>query len=126
MTNRRWGNAVAKTCGLLVAATALAWTVTVSVPVVVPTASALTDVGFGWPLPWYHQDLSRFEYAYFPIDVTVIGDRVDPVPTTVDWMAFSGSIAITALVLWPVAAVLIRGLARVAMSTRQDAQTRET
>lgn len=126
MTERGWRSAVLPVIGLLVAASVVTWTVTVSVPVVVPTASALSDVVFGWPLPWYHQDLSRFAFAEFPIDVTVVGDRVDPAPTTVDWLAFAGNVALTALVLWPLAAALIRGLARTMMRARQDSQERET
>ncbi|WP_146114345.1 hypothetical protein [Microbacterium sp. MYb72] len=124
---RRWRDAVLPTIGLVAAAVAVSWTITFSVPVVVPTASDTADVAFGWPLPWYHQDLSRFAYVDHPVEVTVVGDRADPVPTSVDWLAFSGNVALTALVLWPIALVLIRGLARLVLRAREnDAPTGET
>ncbi len=106
--------AVMPVIGLGVAATAVSWMITHAVPVTVRSASALSDVAFGWPLAWYHQDLTRFEYAEFPVEVIVVGDRVDPVPTTVDWLPFLGDIALTALVMWPICTVLLHLIARAA------------
>lgn len=123
MNERRWSGRLLPAIGLVVAAVAITWTITFSLPVTAASASALSDVAFGWPLPWYHQDLSRFGYADFPVDVTVVGDRADPVPTHVDWLAFAGNVAVTTVVLWPVAVLLIRGLARLAMKTQQTKQT---
>ncbi|PVE96868.1 MULTISPECIES: hypothetical protein [unclassified Microbacterium] len=112
MEKRRWSGAVVPALGLIAASTAIAWTVTIGLPVTVRTESGFADVAFGWPLPWYHQDLSRFGYTDLPVDVTVVGDRVEPVPTQVDWLAFTGDVALTALVLWAAVALLVGGLAR--------------
>ncbi|MBO9627318.1 MAG: hypothetical protein J7484_13220 [Microbacterium sp.] len=110
--------AVMPAIGLAVASTAVSWTITHAVPVTVRSASELSDVAFGWPLAWYHQDLTRYGYADFPVEVSVVGDRVDPVPTTVDWLPFVGDIALTALVMWPICTVLLHLLAQVANRAR--------
>ncbi|WP_217178917.1 hypothetical protein [Streptomyces sp. AC495_CC817] len=125
MTRRRRSVPVLQALGLIVAAVATSWTLTTILPVTVASASALSDVGFGWPFPWYHQDLTRFAYIDFPVEATVVGDRVSPVPTRVDWLPFTADVALTALVLWPVAAVLIRGVAALALRAAPATGSRE-
>ena len=108
MQQRRWPAFLAQLAGLLVAALATTWTIAHIVPVAVYTPEGMRDVAFGWPLPWYYQDLSRYSASYYPTTVTIIGDRVSPVPTTVDWLVLAGNVALTALVLWAVVATLMR------------------
>lgn len=105
--------------GLIAASVITAWTLTFSIPATVPAASALADVAFGWPLPWYHQDLSRFTYTDFPVDVTVVGDRVSPVPTDVAWMPFAANVVILGAVWGVLGALAIRGLAGVSARSRR-------
>lgn len=106
--------AVMPAIALGVASTAVSWMFTHAVPVTVRSASELADVAFGWPFAWYHQDLTRYGYADFPVEVVVVGDRADPVPTTVDWLPFLGDIVLTALVMWPICTVLLHLIARAA------------
>lgn len=107
MQGRRWPAIVVQTAGLLVAALATTWTIAHLIPVPVHSPSQLRDVAFGWPIPWYHQDLSRYQPADYPTTVEVVGDRVDPVATTVDWLALVGDVVLTALALWALVAALI-------------------
>jgi hypothetical protein len=107
MQGRRWPAIAVQTAGLLTAALAVTWTIAHLISATVHSPSQLRDVAFGWPIPWYHQDLSRYEPADYPTTVEIVGDRVDPVPTTVDGLALVGDVVLTALVLWVIVAALI-------------------
>lgn len=103
----RWPQRIAMISGLLFAALATTWTIAHMVPVTVRSAEAMRSVAFGWPIPWYHQDLGRYAFSDYPTVVRIIGDRGDPLPTTVDWLALSGNVALTALALWALLATLV-------------------
>ncbi|GGM36406.1 hypothetical protein [Microbacterium saperdae] len=107
MQSRRWPAIAVQAAGLLAAALAATWTIAHLISVTVHAPSQLRDVAFGWPIPWYHQDLSRYQPADYPTTVEIVGDRVDPVPTTVDWLALAGDVALTALALWAIVAALL-------------------
>lgn len=108
MPRRQWPAVLAQFAGLVVAALATTWTIAHLVPRTVHAPEGMRDVVFGWPIPWYHQDLSRYDASYYPTTVRIIGDRVDPLPTTVDWMALAVNVALTALALWALIALLMR------------------
>lgn len=108
MQQRQWPALLAQLVGLLVAALATTWSIAHMVQVKVHSPEAMREVAFGWPLPWYHQDLSRYAASNYPTTVRIIGDRVDPVPTTVDWIALAGNVALTALAIWALFALLLR------------------
>jgi hypothetical protein len=108
MQGRRWSAIAVQASGLLAAALAVIWTIAQLIPVTVHSPSQLRDVAFGWPIPWYHQDLTRYQPVDYPATVEIVGDRVDPVPTTVDWLALVGDVVLTTLALWAVVAALIQ------------------
>lgn len=129
MRRSKWSSTVVEVFCALVTALILVWTLAHAVPTTVHTPAQLRDVAFGWPFPWYHQDLSRYEPLTFPDDMLIVGDRVDPLPTTVDVFALIGDVLITALVLWLVVGgiiVLLRPRIARAVGARRAAQTRET
>lgn len=105
--HRRWPQRIAILAGLLFVALATTWTIAHMVPVTVRSAEAMRSVAFGWPIPWYHQDFSRYASSDYPTVVRIIGDRVAPLPTTVDWLALAGNVALTALALWALVATLL-------------------
>lgn len=91
----------------LVTALILVWTIAHAVPTTVHSPAGLRDVAFGWPLAWYHQDLSRSSPSSYPESFFIAGDRANPLPTTVDVGALVGNVLITAVILWLVVAALI-------------------
>jgi len=110
--------------GIFVSALIVVWSVAHVVPATVRSAAGLRDVAFGWPLAWYHQDLSRYAPASYPENFFVAGDRANPLPTTVDVMALVGNVLITAVILWLVVAgliVLLRPSIRRALEAKHGA-----
>lgn len=107
MKRTTWSTKLIEITGALVTALILVWSIAHFVPVTVHSPAGLRDVAFGWPLAWYHQDLSRYSPSSYPESFFIAGDRVDPVPTTVDVGALVGNVLITAVILWLVVAALI-------------------
>lgn len=107
MKRTKWSTSPLEIISSLVIALILVWSVAHAVPATVHSAAGLRDVAFGWPFPWYHQDLSRYVPVSFPENFVIVGDRVDPLPTTVDVLALVGNVLITAVVLWLIMALLI-------------------
>ena len=107
MKHTIWSSRVMEFIGALATALILVWTIAHIVPVVVRSPAGLRDVAFGWPLAWYHQDLSRYAPVSYPEEFFIAGDRVDPLPTTVDAFALVANVLITAVILWLVVALLI-------------------
>lgn len=99
------------TLGLLAASVIAAWWVAHIVPVTVTSDAELHDVVFGWPIPWYHQDLSDYGGFVYPVDLTVYGDRARPVPVDVDRVPFGLDIVFFALVFWGLWRLLLLVLA---------------
>ena len=107
MKRTTWSTRVMEIVGILVSALIVVWSVAHVVPATVHSPAGLRDVAFGWPLAWYHQDLSRYAPASYPENFFIAGDRANPVPTTVDAVALVGNVLITAVILWLVVATLI-------------------
>ena len=107
MKRTTWSTRVMEIVGIFVSALIVVWSVAHVVPATVRSAAGLRDVAFGWPLAWYHQDLSRYAPASYPENFFVAGDRANPLPTTVDVTALVGNVLITAVILWLVVAGLI-------------------
>lgn len=129
MRRSKWSSTVVEVFCALVTALILVWTLAHVVPTTVHTPAQLRDVAFGWPFPWYHQDLGRYEPLTFPDDMYIVGDRVDPLPTTVDVLALIGDVLVTALILWLVVGaliVLLRPRIARAVGAQRAAQARET
>ncbi|WP_407358881.1 hypothetical protein LTA6_001090 [Microbacterium sp. LTA6] len=129
MRRSKWSSTVLEVFCALVTALILTWTIAHVVPTTVHTPAQLRDVAFGWPFPWYHQDLRRYEPATFPDDMYIVGDRVDPLPTTVDVFALTGDVLVTAVILWLVVGALIallRPRITRALDARRKAHSRET
>ena len=107
MTRPTWSTSLIEITSALVTALILVWSIAHVVPVAVHSPAGLRDVAFGSPLAWYHQDLSRYAPVSYPEDFFIAGDRVNPLPTTVDVVALVGNTLITAIILWLVVAALI-------------------
>jgi len=124
MKRTTWSTNLLGIIGALVTALVLVWMVAHLVPATVHSSAGLRDVAFGWPLAWYHQDLSRYEPASYPASFTIAGDRADPLPTTVDVLPLLGNVLITAVILWLVIAsliVLLRPSITRALASKRDA-----
>lgn len=112
------------TLGLIAASVIAAWWVANIVPAAVTSDAELHDVAFGWPIPWYHQDVSGYGGFVYPVELTVYGDRARPVPTDVDLGSFGLDIAFFALVfwgLWRVLLLVVASRSRRTATARRDA-----
>ena len=128
MKRTTWSTRLMEIISALVTALILVWTVAHIVPVTVYSATDLRDVAFGWPLAWYHQDLSRYVPVSYPENFSIAGDRVDPLPTTVDVVPLIGNVFIIAIILWLVVAaliVLLRPSITRALASKRDAAIKQ-
>ncbi|MFC9561586.1 hypothetical protein [Agromyces sp. NPDC056965] len=76
-----------------------------NVPRTVHTAAELAHVGFGWPIPWTTQDLTRYAPQSMPAALEYVGGKsvVDPPPTHESW----GLFAADTLIIWAAVSLLI-------------------
>lgn len=61
---------------------------------VIPDEAGLAHAAFGWPFPWFTQDLSRYASIAYPTRMDVVGSRGNasgPIDTTYDPLLFAAN-----------------------------------
>ena len=82
----------------------LCWTIANIMKVRVDSPAQLSQVSFGWPIPWITQDQTRFNPGNYPMVSQLYLNKVDPVFTDYHWVPFSVDIILIGVglgtILW--------------------------
>ena len=87
----------------------LCWTIANIMKVRVDSPAQLSQVSFGWPLPWITQDQTRLDPAIYPMASRLYLNKVDPVFTDYHWVPFTVDVILIGMGL----ATILWGLLRV-------------